>query len=366
MIPLFKVHTPPNIGETLQNVWSSGMVTEGEHSDEFERKFGEYIKNPNTALTNSCTSALTLAAHLCGVGPETEVITTAMTCLATNAPFVNMGADLVFADIDYNTGNISPESIEKQIRRSKKKIAAIVVVHWGGQPCDMNAITAIGNKYGIKVIEDAAHALRSEYDGKLIGNHGDYVCFSFQAIKHLTTGDGGAIACKSKEDYERIKRLRWYGLDRHYKGKSRWEQNIAEVGYKFHMNNINASIGIEQMKYIDDIIDKHIEHSLYYDEHIDNPRIKSMRRDSINKSSEWIYTIRTSERERLKEYLIEKGIGCDRVHVSNDQYSAFERRVQTALENTHYFDEQKLCIPVGWWLSEENIYYIVSSLNNYS
>jgi len=366
MIPIMKVHTPPNIGEILQKVWDSGMITEGQYSDLFEQKFGEYIHNPNTALTNSCTSALTLAAHMCDVGPDTEVITTPMTCMATQVPFVNMGADLMFADIDPLTGNIDPHQIEKLVRRSKKRVAAIVVVHWGGQPCDMDAIHEISKEYGVKVIEDAAHALRAEYKGKLIGNHSDYVCFSFQAVKHLTTGDGGAIACKTKEDYERIKRLRWFGLDRKHQGLSRWEQDISEIGYKFHMNNVNASIGLEQLKFIDALIDKHIENALYYDKHLDNSKITSMKRYADRVSSEWIYTILTEDREKLQKYLKKNGIASDRVHVSNDGYSAFDNRIKTDLNHTHSFDKQKLCIPVGWWVSPEERNHIVSALNDYS
>ena len=190
MIPLMKVHCPTDIGETLQQVFSTGFVTEGEYSDKFEQAIGEYIGNPNVCLVNSCTSALHLAAHMMDLKEGDEVITTAMTCMATNEPFYHTGATLVFADIDPTTGNIDPKSIEEKITDRTK---GIIAVHWGGQPCDMDEIMSLANEYDLKVVEDAAHALRSTYKGKLIGNHGDYVCYSFQAVKHLTTVDGGAI-----------------------------------------------------------------------------------------------------------------------------------------------------------------------------
>ena len=142
MIPLMKVHKPANIGDVLQKVWDEGVITEGEYSDKFEKQFGEYINNSNVSLTNSCTSALWLASHMCGIKPGDEIITTAMTCMATNVPFYNMGAKIVFADIDSTTGNIDVDSIEQKITNKTK---AIVVVHWAGQPCKMDKIVDLGN-----------------------------------------------------------------------------------------------------------------------------------------------------------------------------------------------------------------------------
>ena len=254
MIPLFKLHKPKDIGQILEKVFDSGFLTEGEYSDKFEAEFGNYIGNKNMCLVNSCTSALALAAHVIGIKPNDEVITTAMTCMATNEPFFNLGAKLVFADINKDNGNIDPKDIEKKITPKTK---AIIVVHWAGLPADLEEINKIAKKYSIKVVEDAAHALRAEYKGQRIGNHSDFVCFSFQAIKHLTTADGGAIACKSEEDAIRIRKLRWFGLDRTIKGMQRWTQDIPESGFKYHMNNLNAAIGLEQLKYIDGLIDKH-------------------------------------------------------------------------------------------------------------
>ena len=369
MIPLMQVHKPANVGKIIQKVWDSGFVTEGDYSDEFEKKFGHYIGNPNVSLVNSCTSALWMASHMCGIEKGDEVITTAMTCMATNVPFVNMGAKLVFADIEPTTGNIDLKSIENKINRKTK---AIVVVHWGGQPCKIDKIVELGEKHGIKIVEDAAHALRATYNKKLIGNHGDYVCFSFQAVKHLTTGDGGAIVCKSSTDLERIKKLRWFGLDRHYKSPpgqapaSRWEQDIKEAGYKLHMNNMNAAIGIEQMKYIDGIIDKHIENALYYDKHLNNPFIELLERDPNAEPSFWIYSILVNEnKQRFKDYLEKNGIASDVVHVRNDEYSCFRDFRDEKLEGLKSFSKRLLHLPVGWWVSKKDREHIVETVNNY-
>ncbi len=360
MIPLFKIHVPKDIGKKLQAVFDSGMITEGEYSDRFEKSFGDYIGNQNVSLLNSGTSALTLAYRLCGVGPGTEVISSPMTCMATNEPIITSGAKIVWADIDPLTGNIDSESIEKLIT---PKTVAIVAVHWAGTPFNIKRINEIANKNGIKVIEDAAHALGATYDGSLIGTHSDFVCFSFQAIKHLTTVDGGALACKSKEDYERVKKLRWFGLDRKYKG-SKWEQDIVEAGYKFHMNNINSAIGLAQMECLQDIVDAHKENALYFEENISNPKITKTKYSKD--SSYWIYTVMVENRSEFKQYLESNGIASDVVHVRNDTYSVCKPfKSKEPLIGVDQFCKTMICIPVGWWLTKNELRHIVEVCNKY-
>ena len=149
-IPLFKVHTPEKMGFKLQEIFDSGFLTEGEYSDRFEKEFGELIGNPNTCLTNSCTSALDLARYMCGVGKGDEVITTAMTCMATNLPFYNSGARLVFADVEKDTGNINPESI---ISKITEKTKAVICVNWAGIPCKLEELQKICTEKNLKIKE---------------------------------------------------------------------------------------------------------------------------------------------------------------------------------------------------------------------
>jgi len=363
MIPLFKVHVPDNIGQVIQNVFDSGVVTEGEISDRFESEFSDLVKNKNSSLLNSGTSALTLAYRMSGVGPDTEVITTPMTCMATNEPAHTMGAKLIFADIDPETGNIDPLSVKKLL---SKKTRAVVGVHWAGQPYDIEGLNTVVKNYDerIKTIEDAAHALGASYDGNPIGSHSDYVCFSFQAIKHLTTVDGGAICSLSKEDDLRIKKLRWFGLDRKYQG-SKWEQDITESGYKFHMNNVNAAIGLEQMKHIQKIIDRHKSNGLLYDKDITNPKIQKLRRDTRSVSSTWIYTLLVDNRDKFKEHLQKNGIASDVVHVRNDKYTVFNQFRQDNLPGADYFCSRMINIPVGWWLSDSDREKVINVINEY-
>jgi dTDP-4-amino-4,6-dideoxygalactose transaminase len=361
MIPLFKVHSPHGVEAAVRKVFESGFITEGEFSDRFELELSEWMGNKNCALVNSCTSALTLAYDLCGIGPGTEVITTPMTCMATNEPLHLMGAKLVWADIDPSTGNIDPEDVRKKIT---SKTRAIVGVHWSGLPFDIAAISAISSEYGIPVVEDAAHALGAKYHGKKIGNHSDFVCFSFQAIKHITTADGGAVFCKEKSEVDQVRRLRWFGLDRKHEG-SRWAQDITRAGYKFHMNNLNATIGLLQMQHIDRIVASHQSNGLYYEQHIENPKVTKLRQSQESESAYWIYTVLVDDRDAFADHLNSRGVACDVVHVRNDTYSVFDSYRGSELSGVTEFGSRMINIPVGWWLSSEDRRHIVRLVNSY-
>lgn len=193
LIPNFKPFIPKQsidkVVATLKTSWIGG---DGPRVKEFENKIAKIIKNKNVLAVNSGTSALQLALRLAGVAGG-EVVTTPMTCFATNAAIVSEGAIPVWADIDPATGNIDPSDILQKIT---KKTKAIMAIHWGGAPCEIDKINKIASKYNLPVIEDAAQALGSEYAGKPIGSHSDFVAFSFQAIKIINTVDGGLLATK--------------------------------------------------------------------------------------------------------------------------------------------------------------------------
>lgn len=367
MIPLFKVFLPPNLGASLQEVFDSGFVSEGSYSDLFEKTFGDFLKNNNCSLVNSCTSALTLAYRMADVGPGKVVITTPFTCMATNEPIQTMGADIVWADIEVETGNICPISVENLVKKHGEAIAAVVGVHWAGNPFAVQKIRSILDNYGlhhVPVIEDAAHALGSKHsDGTIVGATGDYVCFSFQAIKHMTTVDGGAILTNNASSNARIKKLKWFGLDRKFLG-SKWTQDITESGYKFHMNNVNAKIGLEQMKFLEDNIEKHYQNGKFYDENLQNPLVKPLKVNPSAKSSYWIYTVLVDDRQRFQDYLTKNGISSDVVHVRNDKYSVFSK-YQTELPGVDYFCDRHINIPVGWWLTNAERHYIIDTVNAY-
>lgn len=365
MIPLFKVFMPETVKETLFQTLTSGYIGEGEQVREFERSFGKWLGNPYVLSLNSGTSGLHLAYHLCIENPGDEIITTPMTCLATNAPIINTKqGKIVWADVNPKTGLIDADDIERKITGKTK---AIVMVHWGGNPCDIEKINVIAQKYGIKTIEDAAHSIGATYHGRRLGNNtSDFVVYSLQAIKHITTVDGGMLVCRNSSDYERAKLLRWYGIDRSVQNKDlRCEEDVLEVGYKFHMNDVCATIGIEMMKYIDNIVAKHRENAKYYDE---NLKIGYVAESFDSKSAYWLYTllIENDRRDKFLEYMKENGIMVSKVHARNDKHSAL-KMFKTDLSGVDAFYSSMCCIPVGWWLSEndrENIVEIVNRFEN--
>lgn len=363
-IPLFKVHMPQSVKTPLLDTLFSGFIGQGPKVEEFEECLGEYFDNNNVITVNSGTSSLQLALRLANVGSGDEVISTPMTCTATNMPILAAGAKIVWADVDPVSGLISTESIKSKITDNTK---AIIMVHFGGIPCDIEGINSLAKEHGIKTIEDGAHAFGSTYNGKKIGNHSDYVMFSLQAIKHITTVDGGLLFCKSKTDYQRARLLRWYGIDRDTPRKDfRCEENIIEYGYKFHMNDIAAVIGIEQLKYVDDLVKKHINNANFYDRKFTNiDHIKLIPRSDNAVSSSWLYTIHIDTRDDFMQYMQNNGIQSSKVHERNDKHDAFSESYTNNLKGVDKFCETQVSIPVGWWLTMDELDYIAKTVIEY-
>jgi perosamine synthetase len=362
-IPLFRVFMPESILEPLNACLMSGYIGEGPRVAEFEKQLSGWFGNDNVLTLNNGTSALQLALRLANVSYGDEVISTAMTCSATNEPILALGAKIVWADINPWTANIDPEDVEKKITSKTK---AILCVHWGGYPCELEELNSIAARHGIKLIEDACHAFGATYHNKPIGSLSDFSCFSFQAIKHMTTVDGGALTCKLASDNDRGRLLRWYGIDRNAKLQDlRCEADIAEYGYKFHMNDVTATIGIEQLKYVAETLKKHRANAARYDEAFENLElVKPMKYKKDRLSSYWLYTIRVKNRQKFMEHMKEAGIVVSKVHARNDTHSMF-REFKTALPGVDEFNLEQLSIPVGWWLEESHIKHIIDTVLEY-
>lgn len=350
MIPLVKTNIPPRekLMPLLEKVLYSGYVAQGEQVDSFEREFERYIGSGHSLSVNSGTSALHVALILAGVKKGDEVISTALTAEPTNVAIKMTGAKIRYADIDINTGNISPESIEKNINKNTK---AFMVVDYAGVPIDVKKIKIISKKYNIPVIHDAAHALGAKFNGSRTGNHFPYTIFSFQAIKHLTTIDGGILHVHSKEKYEKGKLIRWFGID---KKLTRLENDIKIQGYKYHMNNVNAAIGLVQLADIDKIINIHIANGKYYDkELIDVPGVDLLKYYSNSEPSYWLYTLKVENRAGLIRKMAESGVVASELHKRNDLHSLLND-FNAELPELDKFYSKMLHIPCGWWVTDED------------
>ncbi|MGE5629213.1 MAG: DegT/DnrJ/EryC1/StrS family aminotransferase [Solirubrobacterales bacterium] len=350
MIPLVKTSIPPReiLIPQLETVLYSGYVAQGEKVEEFERAFEAYIGGGHSLSLNSGTAALHVALILAGVKAGDEVISTPLTAEPTNVAIKMVGAKIRYADVDENTGNIDPVSVESKINDRTK---AVLAVDYAGVPIYVAKLQEISEKYNIPVIEDAAHALGARYNGMLTGNHFPYTVFSFQAIKHLTTVDGGALQLLNSIEYERGKLIRWFGID---KKLSRLENDIKYQGFKYHMNNVNATIGLVQLSTIDNIINAHISNGKYYDKALKNiPGVELLNYYSLSEPSYWLYTLKVENRDGFIRKLAEKNIVASELHKRSDSHTYLNDFYEElpAMDN---FYKKLVHIPCGWWVSAED------------
>lgn len=368
--PLFKVHVPKEEAlAAVTSVFESGFINEGEQVTELTQKLSEKL-GKRLVLLNSCTSAITLALKLAGVGPGDEVISTPMTCVATNTPIVSLGAKIVWADVDAVDGMIDGNDVRNKITEKTK---AVIAVAWGGTPPNLTMLYDICKIRGIKLICDAAHAFGATYMGRPIAEAADYTCFSFQAIKHFTTGDGGALVCRSEDDFRRAKSLKWFGLDRdeakdskgNWKGQQ-WDVDIKEAGFKYNMNNLAAAIGLAQLPYIDGLLERHRANAALYRELLADEQ-QLIPAGHVAGSSFWVYTVLLQDRFPFRDELLrrlnEEGIGAGLVHVPNDGYTCF-KEFATPLTGVSYFSTRQFSLPCGWWLSEDDVRFIAQRVKD--
>ncbi len=356
MIPLVKPFIAPakEMMPAIEKVLYSGYIAESEPVWSFEKEVADFIGNPNTLVVQSGTAALHLALLVLNVGPGDEVISTPMTSEPTNTTIALTGAKIIWADVDYNTGLLDPKSIEEKIT---KKTKAIMLVHYAGMVCDMDRINVISKKYNIPVIEDAAHAFGSKYDGRIVGSNSRFTCFSFQAIKQMTTVDGGAISFTDKEDMEIARKLRWFGLD---KKKTRFDNDITRAGYKYGMNNVTATIGHIQLKYTRELLDIAIDNGKFYDEQLKNiPGVSLVKYYNNTEPSYWLYTMKVKNRDAFCKMMEENGIIATPLHHRSDTHSVFKNS-KCELPNMDRWYSEFVHIPCGWWVSKEDREYIVN------
>lgn len=365
-IDLFKVFMSPNAPIQVNSVLTSGFIGQGPQVEKFEDKLKTHFNNSFINTTNSCTSALELAVHMIKnqlwENGECEVITTPLTCTATNLAILSRGAKIKWADVNLNDCNIDLDDVASKI---SSKTKAIMIVHWGGYPVDLDKLTEIQtrafNTFGFAplVIEDCAHAWGAKYKGRLIGTHGNFAAFSFQAIKHLTTGDGGILISPNETWHQRAKLLRWYGLDRTSSKDFRCEQNIKEAGFKSHMNDIAATIGLCNLPHANELVRIHKENGQYYNLMLKNVRgIKLLENNPGHESSYWIYTMFVEDRPNFVKKMKEHGIMVGQVHDRNDKHECLQE-YKAILPNLDKVSKEMICIPCGWWITKENREYIV-------
>lgn len=332
MISLFHPFIPKeDILEELKDTLSSRWIGQAHKVELFEKKFGEKFGYEFPLMTNSCTSALELAYHLIGIGDGDEVIVPVVDCTAGQMGLRRRGATIVFADVDDNL-NLDPEDLKTKINEKTK---AIVAINLGGIEFDKK-IAKIAKESGIPLIADSAQHIGT--------SQGDYICYSFQAIKHITTGDGGMLVLKNKKEYERAKKLRWFGIDRDQKAKKGWQAwerrqmtfDIEEAGYKYQPTDIDACFGLAALPHIDDVVAHRKMIAEEYRKHLGDMVFAG--------GTYWLVGIKTPHRDAVAEYLKERDIETNVVQLRNDIFKVFGGK-RLPLPNINRLEFQYLYLP---------------------
>ena len=327
-IPLFYPHVPKSAAQKVAEVLSGRWIGQGPLVDKLEEEFcSRFQAGSGSALAvGSGTDALHLAYLLADISPGDEVLVPTFTCTATNIPLLYIGATPIFVDVDPGTLNLRIDDIEHRITAKTK---ALVCVDYGGVPNDYDALRKICDEHRLLLISDGAHALGTRYKGNYVANIADFTTYSFQAIKTITSGDGGMLMMKNQNLLDRAKKLRWFGIDRSAKQKGVWENDIIDVGFKYQMNDIAAAIALEGLYELDWILQKRQE---LFDEYLRNLSnleeitIVGSDIDHLSFNSAWLVTIYTEQRLKVMDYLRSHGIESAQVHYRNDRYSIFGGR----------------------------------------
>ena len=297
---------------------------------EFGEKFADQLNCENIVALNSGTSALELAYELADIGEGDEVVTPVMTAVATNLPLLHRKAKIVFADVGDDL-NMSVDDVRSKITSKTK---AIVFVHFGGNNRGLKELVELAKEKNLILIEDAAQAVGSDFWGKA-----DFTCVSLQAIKTLTSGDGGFLVCKDKNLCDKAKRLRWFGYNRELKQKI-GDTDIVEAGYKYHMSDITASIGRGNLQSIDRII------------HHRKKLVEEYRKNGIQ-AHIWLATVYSKKRDELIKFLKENGVSSGTHHYRNDKYTVFGGKAD--LPNMDRLENEYLFLPLHHGVTVEDV-----------
>ncbi|MCD0461130.1 DegT/DnrJ/EryC1/StrS family aminotransferase [Roseiconus lacunae] len=343
---LFHPHVPENAIDEIADTLKTRWIGQGPKVDRFETEFRDWLGSKHHPIAvGSCTDAMHLAYVLAGVQPGDEVIVPVFTCTATSIPLLYHGVKIRFADAQAGTMNIDPGHVRSLVTEKTK---AIVCVHYGGLPCDMDELQAIADECGVPLIEDAAQAVGASYRGRPVGGMSDFTAFSFQAIKHITTGDGGMLMLRDPELVDKAQRIRWFGIDRKAKQGGTWANDIYEVGYKYQMTDIGAAMGLAALKTIDQSLDQRKAIlATYIDGLAGIDGLEVVGANSNDRvHAAWLCTVLVDRRQDLERKLRDARIESGQVHFRNDRYSVFAPFREGELPNMNAMENRYLVLPL--------------------
>jgi len=372
-IPLAKPCIDEEEIDSVVETIKSGWLTLGPKTKQFEDEFARYIGCKNAIAVNSCTAALHLSLVALDIGPDDEVITSPLTFCSTINVIVHTGAKPVLVDIDKETYNIDPNLIEEKITSKTK---AIIPVHYAGQPCEMDGIMKLAKKHGLAVIEDAAHAVGSEYKEKKIGTIGNTTCFSFYATKNLTTGEGGMITTDNDELADKLRILRLHGMNKdawkRYTQQGSWYYEVQCAGWKYNMTDIQAAIGLVQLKKLDRMNEKRRQLAHYYNKQLVGVDGLTTPKEAPNiKHVYHLYPLLVEpseygmDRNALTKYLAANNIGTSVHFIPTYLYSFYRKNFgfkKSDFPNTEQVYEREVSLPLYPTLAYTEIDYITRKI----
>jgi dTDP-4-amino-4,6-dideoxygalactose transaminase len=372
-------------------VLRSGYIGQGPRVEQFEYELSKFLNTDYVITTNSATSAESLIYHMLkkpsqikfidhfepgdkaieidwpGLSVGDEVLATPLTCTATNWPIVSNNLSLKWVDT-------CPDSLGPDLDDLKRKLSPktklISIVHWGGYPVDLRKLREIQydchRKYGFfpLIIEDCAHALGSRFESKILGSHGNFSTFSFQAIKHVTSVDGGLLVVPDQNMFKRAKLLRWHGIDRESNRKDfRCEADIPEIGFKYHMNDVSAAIGLANLKHYDEISEGFRRCSDFYRSNLANiDGLEILQLPTSDRDvTPWLFSVNVKRKVDFYRHMNDSGIVVSQVHERNDKHSAV-KMFGSFLPSLDKICAGLICIPCGWWVSDDDLNYICNTI----
>ncbi len=362
-IPLFRPTICEEAIGAAADVLRSGWLGLGPRTAAFESAFAKYVGAPYCVGLNSCTAGLHLAMHVLDLPEGSEVITTPITFVSTNHAILYERCTPVFADVHPETGNLDIASVAARIT---DRTRAIVAVHVGGYPCDLDELYALAQGHGLHVIEDCAHACGASYKGRPIGSHGQLHVFSFHAVKNLPMGDGGALTVRDEKLDGRLRRLRWLGIDkdtyRRTSGDSySWNYDVPEVGFKYHMNDIQAAIGLVQLQRLDQENQRRARIVDRYRRGLTGvPGVRLPQRGADRVSSNHLCCILAENRDGLVSKLKQAGVETGVHYRRNDLYGMY--RHDRSLEGAERYWRSTLSLPLHLQLSDEQVDYVIDQI----
>lgn len=314
---------------SVKEVFDSRWLGLGSKVLEFEKGLKDFLNTKKYVIAvNTGTSALHLSLDALGITKGDEVITPSLTFVATTQTIIATGATPVFCDIRDSTLNIDPQEIVKKITLKTK---AIIVVHYRGMACEMGEILKIAKNHSLRVVEDAAHAFGSKYQNRKIGSFGDITCFSFDPIKNITCGEGGAILTSSSRLYKKLCIKRMLGIDKdawsRYKNKRSWQYDVKETGFRYHMSNINAAIGVCQLKKADLLINNKVKIAKMYDQSLSKIKGLEIINTDYSQTALFMYLIRIKKnRGKFIKFLHSHDIPTGIHYLPSHQFSLFHNK----------------------------------------